>query len=85
LLRRFGNYWHVLLSHLLLFTFIYPSERNRVPEELMRELLYRLEQELKEPVSKEPICRGTLFSMSQYRVDITRWGYEDARELREAL
>ena len=31
LLRRFGSYWHVLLSHLLLFGFIYPSERASHP------------------------------------------------------
>lgn len=85
LLRRFGGYWHVLLSHLLLFTFIYPSEFDRIPTRLMQELLHRLDQELKNPPSKERMCRGTLFSMSQYLTDIRRWGYKDARELSEAV
>jgi len=29
--RRFGDAWPVLLSHLILFGFIYPGERGRVP------------------------------------------------------
>jgi hypothetical protein len=85
LLRRFGGYWHVLLSHLLLFRFIYPSERGRIPVSVMRELLRRLNREMSESPSTERVCRGTLVSMSQYSRDITRWGYEDARELKEAL
>lgn len=83
LLRRFGAYWHVLLSHLLLFTFIYPSESARIPERVMQELMRRLQRELQKPALKERICRGTLLSMTQYHLDIIRWGYKDARELKE--
>jgi hypothetical protein len=39
LLRRFGSHWEVLLSHLILFGFIYPAERSCVPERVVRELL----------------------------------------------
>ena len=31
LVRRFGNNWRVLLSHLVLFGFIYPGERALIP------------------------------------------------------
>src|SRR5262245_10069822 len=31
LLRRFGEHWRVLLSHLVLFGFIYPTEGDRIP------------------------------------------------------
>ena len=31
LIDRFGRYWRVLLSHLVLYGFIYPSARSRVP------------------------------------------------------
>ena len=85
LLHRFGDFWHILLSHLLFFTFIYPSEKNRIPDRIIQELLSRLQKELKQPPPKERICQGTLLSMTQYRTDIIRWGYEDARELKEAL
>src|SRR5690242_18956621 len=39
LLRRFGGHWRVLLAHLVLFGYIYPSERERVPGWVMQELL----------------------------------------------
>ncbi|OGW41823.1 MAG: hypothetical protein A2010_06520 [Nitrospirae bacterium GWD2_57_9] len=85
ILRRFGPYWHVLLSHLLLFLFIYPSERARIPEAVLQELLGRVQKELKTPPPRDRICRGTLVSMTQYRIDTLRWGYTDARELRQAV
>ena len=31
LLDRFGPHWEVLLSHLVLFGFVFPAERDRVP------------------------------------------------------
>ena len=79
LLERFGDHWRVLLSHLVLFAFIYPGERDRVPPFVTRELLGRLVSELNEGASSEAICRGTLVSRAQYLIDLERWGYIDAR------
>ena len=62
LLRRFGRYWRVLLSHLILFGFIYPGERNRVPGWLMEDLLRRLQREMSTPAAEGHICQGTLLS-----------------------
>jgi hypothetical protein len=81
ILRRLGDYWPVLLSHLVLFTFIYPSESHRIPGWLMTDLLRRMQQQAG-PASEERLCRGTMLSMTQYRVDILRWGYKDARDLK---
>ncbi|MGH7278499.1 MAG: nucleotidyltransferase, partial [Candidatus Rokuibacteriota bacterium] len=36
LLARFGANWRPLLAHLVLFGFIYPSERQRIPHGVMR-------------------------------------------------
>jgi len=80
LARRFGRHWRVLLSHLILFGFIYPSERTRVPEALMRRCLRVLEHEMRQPAGRR-ICRGPLTSRAQYLVDVQLWGYEDARLL----
>ena len=81
LIRRFGEHWPLLLSHLILFGFIYPAERDRIPEWVMRELLYRLERSLEREPPPERICRGTLISREQYLTDLMEWGYEDARLL----
>src|SRR5262249_27131568 len=48
LLGRFGEHWRVLLSHLILFGFVYPSERDRVPAAVLRGLTGRLEREMQE-------------------------------------
>jgi hypothetical protein len=79
LLRRFGDHWRVLLSHLVLFGFIYPGERALVPAAVMKELVGRLLADLDVPTRDSKVCQGTLLSRSQYLVDIDEWGYEDAR------
>ena len=79
LLQRFNEHWQLLFSHLVLFGFIYPSDRARVPGWVMRNLIDRLENEMKSPPPEERICQGTLLSRDQYLVDVDCWGYLDAR------
>ena len=79
LLIRFGPHWRVLLSHLVLFGFIYPGERTLVPRWLMEELTERLRSETGSPPPREGQCAGTLLSREQYLPDVTHHGYEDAR------
>jgi hypothetical protein len=78
LLQRFDGYWRVLLQHLVMFGFIYPSERARIPAAVLRELMSRLEVELTRS-SPDRVCQGTLISRAQYLVDVERWGYADPR------
>lgn len=78
LVRRFNSHWRVLLSHLVLFGFIYPGERNRIPQSVMSDLLQRTQEELQ--VHSHPrLCRGTLLSREQYLPDVQKAGYRDAR------
>ena len=77
LLRYLDQYWEVLLIHLLNFRFMYPAERRRVPLWLFKELLTRLERQIDLPVSYTRVCRGRLFSRSDYAIDITQWGFAD--------
>jgi hypothetical protein len=81
LLRRFGPNWRVLLSHLVLFGFIYPSDGHRVPGWVMHDLMGRLEASCSTPASGPRVCRGTVLSRQQYLVDVEDWGYRDARGL----
>lgn len=78
LARRFGRHWRVLFSHLVQFGYIYPSERTRIPEPLMRRCLMRLEHEMRHAAA-DRVCGGTLTSRAQYLVDVQLWGYADAR------
>lgn len=79
LIMRFDRYWEVLLSHLVLFRFTYPCERDKVPERVMRALLARVESDLDEGNHARPLCRGILISRVQYRHDYEHLGYEDGR------
>ena len=79
LMRHFGPHWRVLLSHLILYGFIYPSARSRVPAWVMRELLDRLAPELDAPDADDPVCYGTLLSWSQYLGDVFGGNFRDAR------
>ena len=86
LLARFGRHWRVLFSHLVLFGFIYPTERSQVPAWVMQELTRRLMREgVCVPVTDEaPVCRGPLLSRAQYLVDVDGWGYRDVRLTHES-
>lgn len=80
--RRFGPNWRVLLTHLILFGFIYPGHRHVIPRSVMRGLATRLKREIDGPKmdgDEGRLCRGTLLSREQYLVDVERWGYLDAR------
>jgi hypothetical protein len=78
LLRRFSPHAQVLLSQLLIFQFAYPDHRRLVPDWVMDELWRRSRAEDTLPAK---LCRGTLVSREQYLVDVTQWGYLDAREM----
>lgn len=77
LLRYMELHWEVLLTHLINFRYIYPSERDHVPRWLMDELLSRLASHLDMPPSIVKVCRGRLFSARDYVTDIIEWGYAD--------
>lgn len=76
LLRRFESHERVLLAHLLMFGYVFPAERSRVPQRVVDSLLERIRDE---PETQERVCRGTFISRQQYLPDIRKRGYRDAR------
>ena len=79
LVQRFGLHWEVLLSHLVLFGFIYPGVRDRVPDWVIHELTQKLLAVRKKPPKSNHAFKGTLLSREQYMIDLELWGYPDAR------
>jgi hypothetical protein len=76
LVQRFGEHWRVLLAHLILFTYIYPTEP--APNQVINDLLGRMKNDA--PSDPElRVCRGTVLSRAQYLVDVEKWNYLDAR------
>jgi hypothetical protein len=76
LLLRLELHWELLLQHLVLFRFVYPSDSDKVPAWLMQELLGRMQRQESVPASQDPVCRGPLLSASQYIPDIQEWSYK---------
>ncbi len=79
LLERYGVYWRALYAHLVMFGFIYPSDRDKVPAWVMDELAKRMHDETQAGATGEKVCYGTIISRQQYLKDVGDWGYSDAR------
>jgi len=79
LVKRFGNHWRLLLMQIVKFGFVYPSERHRIPREIVEELLARFTAELNDRSAEAKVTYGTLTSRAQYLIDVREWGFEDAR------
>ena len=78
LLDRFGPHWRVLLSHIIMFGFVYPGRRCLIPGRVTDRLMSRLAAERDD--HSDHVCNGTLLSREQYLHDIERWKYRDSRE-----
>jgi hypothetical protein len=78
LIARFDAHGRVLLSHLILFGFVYPHEAAHVPAEVLVALWSGMQRE-RVPEDARPVCRGTLLSREQYLADVSTQGYLDAR------
>jgi len=78
LLMRFGDYWRVLLAHIVLFGFVYPDKRQNVPQWVTDELVRRLT--VSRPNLQNDVCYGPLLSREQYLHDLRAWKYRDGRE-----
>lgn len=78
LIDRFGDHWQLLYCHLVLFTFVYPSERDRIPKWVLETFAGRTLEETSRNHGRRS-CRGTLLSAIEYLPDVERWGYQDAR------
>lgn len=79
LLERYDKYWRALYAHIVLFGFIYPSDRSKVPQWVVDELAGRMRDESQAGDAAERVCYGTIISRQQYLKDINDWGYADAR------
>jgi len=77
LLKRLNAHWHLLLAHLILFQFVYPSDFHEIiPRWLFDELMKRAHEQYDLPPTVERVCRGPVIDNTQYSVDIKEWDYK---------
>jgi hypothetical protein len=82
LLRRFaGGHEPVLLAHVILFRYSYPSERRCVPQWVVERLEAAAAAEASPPerVNGAKLCRGTFLAQKSYGQDVRSWGFTDGR------
>ena len=79
LLSRFDPHAELLLGIVLFFGFVYPDDRACIPSRVLHDLMDRVRDRFTAAPEHPPRCRGTLLSRLQYLVDVSRWGYRDAR------
>ncbi|MBO0750138.1 MAG: nucleotidyltransferase family protein [Porphyrobacter sp.] len=77
LLSAMELHWEVLLTAVLNFRYIYPTERNCVPRWLFDLLIERVRAQADLPQAEVKVCRGRVFSPRDYITDITEWGFAD--------
>jgi hypothetical protein len=76
LVRRFRTHERVLLAHLMLYGYAYPTERDRVPQWVIDELNKSITTELRRP---HRVCFGPNMAQKGYGVAIRQWGFLDGR------
>lgn len=81
LLLKMDPHWELLLSNILLFLFVYPSERENIPKWVIERLVVKLEDRISHPPTKNKITRGLLLS-SDYQIGVSQWGFQPITELK---
>lgn len=77
LLFRLDPHWHLLLSQILNFQFVYPADyHDIIPKWLFDELMERARGQYDLPPAVEKVCRGPIIDQTQYSIDIKEWNYK---------
>ncbi|MDR0786595.1 MAG: nucleotidyltransferase family protein [Gemmatimonadota bacterium] len=80
LVRKTAGNWPLLLSKLILFPYIYPEARGKIPERIVSRLLEEASADLDRPRTDERMTRGPLVSRFSFSIDVNEWGMRDARQ-----
>ncbi|HUE76173.1 MAG TPA: hypothetical protein VMP10_05030, partial [Chloroflexota bacterium] len=80
LLDRFGEDWELLVSYLMLFRFVYPGDRDIVPDDVLHGLLARVERQIEDGPGEPGVTRGPMMDRFSYHWDVVTRGYIDPRE-----
>jgi hypothetical protein len=79
LIDRVGMNWPLLLSQVLMFSYVYPAYRSNIPDWVPRRLLRLAEAEFDKDDSHVEFTRGPLISHFSFAIDVREWGFADPR------
>jgi hypothetical protein len=81
LYQKMEPHWELLMSAVLTFIFVYPSERNNVPTFIFDKLMDNLKERLSHDPTPDKITRGLLLS-NDYEVGVSKWGFQPIHTLK---
>src|SRR5512133_2424920 len=76
ILQLAGDHWELVLWNLILFKYVYPAYADYVPQDLWRELIGRLANNVQSP-DAPPRFRGTLVDDAMFAIDVEEWGLDN--------
>jgi hypothetical protein len=79
LVNRAGENWPLLLSQVLMFTYVYPGHKNNIPTWVREQLLERARTEFARGEEDVDFTRGPLISRFSFMIDVREWGFADPR------
>ena len=79
LVERVGDNWPLLLSQVLMFTYVYPGNKNNIPTWVREQLLERARTEFAREEEDVDFTRGPLISRFSFTIDVREWGFADPR------
>ena len=77
ILAGVGEHWELLLAHLHLYRYVYPSHTRYLPRWVLDLLLKRYEEEIESSPQSPLRFRGTLLDDVSFRADIEAWDLPD--------
>ncbi len=78
LVDRVGQNWPLLLSQILMFSYVYPGYRSNIPAWVPRHLLELASAQVGVDEDAD-ITRGPLISRFSFTIDVREWGFLDPR------
>ena len=79
LVKRVGDNWPLLLSQLLMFSYVYPGHKSNIPKWVPEGLLERARQEFARDEEDGDLTRGPMISRFSFTIDVREWGFADPR------
>jgi hypothetical protein len=79
LVSRVGENWPLLLSQVLMFSYVYPGHKNNIPTWVREQLLERARAEFAREEEDVDFTRGPLISRFSFTIDVREWGFADPR------
>jgi hypothetical protein len=74
-----GEHWPLLLSQILMFSYVYPGYRTNVPDWVPETLLERARAQIGHNAEDTDLTRGPLISRFSFTIDVREWGFSSRR------